>query len=99
MNRIISIFACGLLLASINCPLSADDAVVLGHLEMRGYKITIVSQTDGLRYVLTQIDSGKLVASVTEEQLRTQYSDVYRKLNSAIANDTRTEGSFIWAGQ
>ena len=99
MKRINFIFSCGLMLASFTCPLSADNGVVLGHLEMRGYKITIVSETEGLRYVLTQSDSGKRVASVTAEQLRTQYADVYRKLSSAIANETRPEGSFIWAGQ
>lgn len=74
----------------------AEDALILGHVEMRGYKVTIISDADGLHYRLQNPETGVHIATLTGETLEAQYPGLHHKLTTSTA---LPKDGFIWAGK
>lgn len=65
----------------------ADEPVVIGHLESRGYKITILAVDDRRLFTLHDRDGNLVAEQLSETDLRARHPEIHEKLKEGIAGE------------
>lgn len=92
-----SVFAAGLLFLFQTLPALGNEAAI-GQIITRRYEVTITTGSDGVRYIVKAPGGTELAASLSSEELKTQYPNIYRQLEPAVASQLQAPEAFIWAG-